>query len=65
MTKKNKTPVDDRPFLYVKCPFSEYGGEICSGQENDSWPSYEDRHREYAYEYATRTKPTGNDLFLN
>ena len=54
-----------KPTLYIKYKETTYGGEVCKGQENDPWPNYETAYHEYHYEYATKNKPTDNQLYGN
>lgn len=57
---KNKTKETklETPTLYIKYNQTSYGGQICEGEEDDSWPNYETAYYEYSYEYATKTTPT-------
>ena len=64
MKKTNKKPKEPvLPHLYIH--FNQYqdGGEICAGEENDSYPSREDTNYTYTYKYARRSAPTGNDVW--
>jgi len=49
MAKKKE--VKSEPSLYLKYNESRSGGEICEGQENDSWPSHEDENIDFDPEY--------------
>jgi hypothetical protein len=43
--------------LYVQYTVTYSGGEVCEGQENDSWPSYEDAYEEHHFECIRRSLP--------
>jgi len=43
-TKKAKLPTEETVTLWVVWTESESGGDICNGDENESWPSYEDTY---------------------
>ena len=45
-------------YIYIKVSDSIIGGEVCAGQEGP-YASREDEHREYFYDYASKTKPEG------
>ena len=59
--KKQKEPV--LPHLYIHFNQYQEGGEICAGEENDSYPSREDTNYTYTYKYARRSVPAGNDVW--
>lgn len=44
---------------YIYVSYSEYseGGEICEGEENDDWPSYEDTQKHVTLESFSTKQP--------
>ena len=42
MSEHEKVIYDYREYVYVTYDEFREGGEICAGQEDDAWPSYED-----------------------
>lgn len=43
--------------LYLAYHENRTGGEICEGQENESWPSHESSHTEVIFERLCRNQP--------
>ena len=56
------SPKTDELTLWVLWSETESGGEICEGQENDSWPSYEDTVKDAYFKgvYIGAVPPSSN-----
>lgn len=56
-TKKRAKKVEEEKFkVYLLYEESTHGGEVCEGDENSNWPSYEDEYNEF-YPKGLRLKP--------
>lgn len=54
----SKKPKKEKPnYLYLVYREECHGGEVCAGQENDSWPNHEPSYTEFEPTILTR-KPT-------
>jgi hypothetical protein len=61
MASKKKKKITKAVKGRIYLMYSEYrsGGEVCAGQEGDSWPDYEDAHIEVTFHYLFRNPRNG------